>query len=169
MQGQRKFARLRGELSAHGITREELAQLLKHTGRGYVDLRFAGTSPWSLDEMYFLMDFLGWPVEKMHELFPRDGYDAPRPGSSAPICSPKESRTEVPCPECGNLNIISLVGMSTPDKLNVELFCPWCSAAIGNIVTSRSVLVSKASAEVPKCSARDRLPEPMLKSYSPTA
>ena len=147
MQDQRRFARLRGELSAHGVSREDLAHLLKHNNRGYVDQRFQGKSSWSLDEMYLLMDLLGWPVERMNELFPRDGYDSQNSPSTTASSSPKESKTEISCPECGNLNNVSLVGISTPDKLKVELSCPWCSATIGNIFTSRSVLVSKAQAK----------------------
>lgn len=146
MQGQRRFARLRGELSAHGVGREKLAHLLKHSNRGYVDQRFQGNSPWSLDEMYIIMDLLSWPAEKMHELFPRDGYDGRNSASTAATPSPKESRTEFACTECGNLSAVTLVGITTPDKLKIELSCPWCSAMMGSIVTSRAVLVSKAHA-----------------------
>jgi|GEM_PF-2971377 len=146
MQQQRRFARLRAELSAHRVSRENLARLLKHNNRGYVDQRFTGKSSWSLDEMYALMDLLSWPVEKMHELFPRDGYDSPNSASIAVTSSPKESRTEFTCPECGNLNAVSLVGIATHDKQKVELSCPWCSATIGNIVSTRAVLVSKSQA-----------------------
>jgi predicted RNA-binding Zn-ribbon protein involved in translation (DUF1610 family) len=160
MKGQRKFARLRGELSARGITREELAHLLKHSSRGYVDLRFAGTCSWSLDEMYFLMDYLGWPVEKMHELFPRDGYDNPDAAKTA--AAPGDSKVDVPCPECKNLNTITLVGVSASDRQNTEVACPWCGANIGNIITSRSILVSKAKqSETQQMNAvSERMPKP---------
>jgi hypothetical protein len=68
-----KFRRLQAELMARGIDRPYLARLLKRRSRGYVDERMAGRVGWTLEEMYTLMDLLGWPYDRMHELFPKDG------------------------------------------------------------------------------------------------
>lgn len=63
------YKRLKGELRAHDITIEYLAQLLDRSAT-YVAYRTAGYAPWSQDDMYFIMNAVNWPVERMHELFP---------------------------------------------------------------------------------------------------
>lgn len=66
------FARLRGELRAHDIDPDYLARLWGLSTCS-IGRRLRGEFPWNLDEMYELMEMLNWPVDRMHEMFPRYG------------------------------------------------------------------------------------------------
>lgn len=64
------YARLRGEMVARDIDQAYLARKLL-IGRSSVAERLRARYPWTIDEMYQVMDLICWPYDKMHELFPR--------------------------------------------------------------------------------------------------
>ncbi|MEM5775791.1 MAG: helix-turn-helix domain-containing protein [Anaerolineaceae bacterium] len=68
------FSRLRGEMQANDIDIPYLAHLLGGS-ESSIGRRLRGTIPWTLDEMYQIMDILRWPHERMHEMFPNDLQD----------------------------------------------------------------------------------------------
>jgi hypothetical protein len=67
------YSRLKAELRANNIDLPYLAELLDRS-RSYVAMRTSGARAWDLDDMYKIMEIIGWPAEKLHEVFP------PRPG-----------------------------------------------------------------------------------------
>lgn len=68
----RPYATLRGLLVTHDLKQVDIARKLLVSPR-HVNSKMCGHVPWTLDEMYTLMDLLGWPYDRMHELFPKDG------------------------------------------------------------------------------------------------
>ena len=72
----KRFKRLRAELSAIDIDAEYLAELLGRENRYYIERRLRAEYPWDLTEMYQIMEILRWPIERMPELFPKNGQDA---------------------------------------------------------------------------------------------
>lgn len=66
------FSVLRGALHEADIDQEYLCEL---TGRSktYITMRMTAKAPWSQNDMYFLMDLLNIPYNRMHEFFPKGG------------------------------------------------------------------------------------------------
>lgn len=65
---------LRGRLRQLGYQNKDLAPVLG-IGAASVSHRMTGRQPWSLDEMYKLLDLCGDTPENLHLYFPRGGYD----------------------------------------------------------------------------------------------
>ena len=63
---------LRGYLTAAGIEQTYLAEQMG-VSLSYVSSRITGKAPWDLDDMYFILDMLHIPHDKMHLVFPKDG------------------------------------------------------------------------------------------------
>jgi transcriptional regulator with XRE-family HTH domain len=68
----RKFRVLRVQMAAEGLTQADIARKLL-VSLATISNKMRGIYPWTLTEMYTLMDLLGWPYDRMHELFPKDG------------------------------------------------------------------------------------------------
>ncbi len=66
------YPRLRAALTESGIEQPYLAELLKR-GNQYVSHRITGKSPWSQEDMYFLMDTLNISHDQLHLYFPPKG------------------------------------------------------------------------------------------------
>lgn len=68
----RPYAALRAKMVERGIDQIYLAKI---TGLSQCRMsqRFTAKSPWKLDEMYKVMDFLNLPYEDMSFYFPKDG------------------------------------------------------------------------------------------------
>lgn len=71
----KRFAKLRGALTARSIEQDYLANKL---GRSisYVTARMCGHADWSQRDQYALMDLLRIPYNEMHEFFPKEGISA---------------------------------------------------------------------------------------------
>ena len=69
-----KFRYLRGRLQQLGIDQTMLG---RHFGvsQATISHRFSGRSPWTLPEMYELMDICGADPSELGQYFPRDGID----------------------------------------------------------------------------------------------
>ena len=63
---------LSGRLKQLGITQGDLAKKF-HLTQASISHRFTGKQPWSIDEMYFLLDLCQAPPEELHIYFPRGG------------------------------------------------------------------------------------------------
>lgn len=68
----RPFPIPRGQMIAHDLLQTDIARRLLMSERT-VTRKLCGRAPWTLDEMYTLMDLLHWPYDRMHELFPKSG------------------------------------------------------------------------------------------------
>ena len=68
---------LRGALKAKGMNQADIARYVFHDTRSTdaVSRRFAGRTPWTLDEAWAVMKLLQLPAKKFHLYFPRDGMD----------------------------------------------------------------------------------------------
>ena len=66
------YSKLRGRCAEYGATYKVLGQVL-HLGLNAISERFCNVTPFTLPEIYKLMDFLEIPDNQMHEFFPRDG------------------------------------------------------------------------------------------------
>lgn len=66
------FNKLRGKLHELDIDQSYLAHKLKICPMS-VSRKMTGKRPWTLDEMYAVMDLIQEPYEKLHEYFPKDG------------------------------------------------------------------------------------------------
>lgn len=71
------FAKLRGRMHEYGATYETLGGVL-NLSVSAIGERFCNVTPFSLPEMYRLMDFLEIPENLMHEYFPKNGGVKPR-------------------------------------------------------------------------------------------
>lgn len=60
---------LAGRLKQLGIRKCDLAYMLGLSATS-VSNRFTGTTPWSIDEMYKIMDICQAPAEQLHIYFP---------------------------------------------------------------------------------------------------
>lgn len=69
------YGRLAGRLRELGISQSDLGYALKlsHTA---ISHRFCRRTPWSLDEMYKVLDICQAPPEELHIYFPRGGVPA---------------------------------------------------------------------------------------------
>ena len=68
------YAALRGAMVTRGYDQYDLARLLL-VGQQSVSNRFVCRTPWTCDEMYKVMDWLGLPIDQLHIYFPPDGMD----------------------------------------------------------------------------------------------
>lgn len=67
-----RFRLLRGMLHGRGYNQPEVAELLGLSVSS-VSNRYRGKTPWTLDEMYTLMDAVNADYAQMSELFPKGG------------------------------------------------------------------------------------------------
>jgi hypothetical protein len=67
------FALLRAELVRRGWTYEEVALLLDRS-TVHVTRCFNAWVPWNQVEQYKILDEFEIPYERMHEMFPKNGY-----------------------------------------------------------------------------------------------
>lgn len=65
---------LAGRLKQLGIRQQDLEGVLGMR-KSSVSHRFTGRVPWSIDEMYTLMDLCRADYSELHLYFPRDGKD----------------------------------------------------------------------------------------------
>jgi hypothetical protein len=63
------FARLRAEMKYHDIDEAYLGERLGRSHK-YISERLMAKAPWTMDEVYTILDLINWPTEKMHEIFP---------------------------------------------------------------------------------------------------
>lgn len=68
----KRFNVMRARLQEYGIEQTDLAKKL---GRSiaYLSHRYTGKDPWTLDEMYTILDLINEPYENLHKVFPRNG------------------------------------------------------------------------------------------------
>jgi hypothetical protein len=71
------FRKLRGKLAEFEIDQIYLAKKLGVTQQ-CISHRMTGKYPWTLTEMYAVMDLIQEPYDKLHEYFPKDGVTALR-------------------------------------------------------------------------------------------
>jgi len=69
------FRKLRGKLKELDVDQKYLAKLFD-LSQSSVSHRLTSLTPWTLDEMYFVMDLIHEPYEKLHEYFPKGGRTA---------------------------------------------------------------------------------------------
>lgn len=72
----RPFHKLRMRLLEFDYTQEDVARKTR-LGRASVSARLNARKPWTLDEMYDILDMIGEPPSRMHEYFPRNGQNEP--------------------------------------------------------------------------------------------
>ena len=68
----RLYKKLRGLMAENGDTQKDLGDVLNISSRSVSD-RMTGRIPWSLDEMYSVMDRYSIPYDLLHEVFPNNG------------------------------------------------------------------------------------------------
>ena len=66
---------LAGRLKQLGVRQAELGDMLGLCTAS-LSHRFTGRTPWSLDEMYKIMDICQAPPEQLHIYFPKGGISA---------------------------------------------------------------------------------------------
>lgn len=66
---------LAGRLKQLGLRKCDLANMLGVSATS-VSNRFTGATPWSIDEMYKIMDICQAPAEQLHIYFPKGGISA---------------------------------------------------------------------------------------------
>lgn len=69
------FRHLSGRLKQLGINQSDLAKKFG-LSQASISHRFSGKVPWTLDEMYRLMDICQANYEELHIYFPRGGISA---------------------------------------------------------------------------------------------
>ena len=74
MRANTKFKRLRLELACQDFTQMELAEFLGLC-RSAITSRMCGATPFTLPEMYKIMDELGISHAMLHEYFPPNGME----------------------------------------------------------------------------------------------
>lgn len=72
----RPFAKVRGLMREHDYAQVDLADMLG-VGERHVWAALNARRPWSLDEMYTIMDAFGVPHDQMHIYFPQGGQNEP--------------------------------------------------------------------------------------------
>lgn len=66
------FRKLRGKLAELDIDQVYLSKKIG-ISRATVSTKMSGHSPWTLSEMYAVMDLIGEPYTLLHEYFPKGG------------------------------------------------------------------------------------------------
>ena len=66
---------LAGRLKQLGVRQAELGDMLGLCSAS-ISHRFTGRTPWSLDEMYKIMEICQAPPEQLHIYFPKGGISA---------------------------------------------------------------------------------------------
>lgn len=69
-----KYRYLRGRLQQLGIDQKTLGRDFD-LSQTSISHRFSGRTPWTMTEMYRMLDICGAKPEEMHLYFPRDGID----------------------------------------------------------------------------------------------
>ncbi len=67
----KNFHYLWGILGMRGYRQTDLCKPTK-LSKSAIEARFAGRVPWSLPDMYAVMDYLGVPHKDLHRVFPAD-------------------------------------------------------------------------------------------------
>ena len=68
----KKYSYLRERMKRLDITLDDAGQQISKTASG-VSYKLGGRTPWTLDEMYLIMDLIDEPIEHLSDVFPRDG------------------------------------------------------------------------------------------------
>ncbi len=76
----KSYQKLRTALYLNRIVIKDLAKPL-NLSISTVYAKFKGSSPWKLDEMYYIMKLLKLPDEELNSYFPRDPYEDIRDAS----------------------------------------------------------------------------------------
>lgn len=84
----RRYEALKRELKIKDIDQKYLADKL---GRcpAYVSSRLLGKAPWTMEEMYKIMELINRPAEELYIIFPKDGITPkakPLPAGNAIKC-----------------------------------------------------------------------------------
>lgn len=66
------YRKLRGKLKEIDADQKYIAKKL-NVSSVCISQKMTGKHQWKLDEMYFLMDLIREPYEKLHEYFPKNG------------------------------------------------------------------------------------------------
>jgi DNA-binding XRE family transcriptional regulator len=66
------FRKLRGIFAELEFDQAYIAEKL-HVSQQSISNRMRGKYPWTLDEMYAVMDLIQEPYERLHEYFPKGG------------------------------------------------------------------------------------------------
>lgn len=69
------YRHLAGRLKQLGVRQAELGDMLGLCSAS-ISHRFTGRTPWSLDEMYKIMEICQAPPEQLHIYFPKGGISA---------------------------------------------------------------------------------------------
>ena len=69
------FRKLRGALKEYDIDQTYLADKLNVCAMS-ISRKMTGRTPWTLPEMYAVLDLINVPCERLHEYFPRGGLTA---------------------------------------------------------------------------------------------
>ena len=72
----RPYRKLRFLLNEAEIDLQTLADELQ-IGRDTASKKLNCHSPWTCDQMYRILDMLGEPENRLHEIFPRNGINEP--------------------------------------------------------------------------------------------
>lgn len=72
MSGRFTFRELRAMMMRHGDTQKDIARALL-LGLSMTNYKMNAKRPWTLEEMYILMDRYHIPYDQMHIYFPKDG------------------------------------------------------------------------------------------------
>ena len=72
----RPYKLLRDKLRSCEITQEMLAEELR-VGTDTISRKINAHFPWTVDQMYTILDLIGEKPESMHKYFPRNGQNEP--------------------------------------------------------------------------------------------
>lgn len=71
-----RHTEIRAEMVRHGMSGAEFGEKLGVSG-ATVSAKLCGKTPWTVDEMYYIMDLFNLPYNKLHVFFPKNGISDP--------------------------------------------------------------------------------------------
>ena len=89
-----RHTELRAEMVRNGFDGQALADLLG-CSRTTVSSKLCGKSPWTSDEMYFILDIFGIPDSELGRYFPRNGISDPQSYRKLKTDLPQQSLKEI--------------------------------------------------------------------------
>lgn len=72
-----RYTEIRSMMVLHGMRGPDLGEKLGLSGQT-VSAKLCGKSPWTVDEMYYIMDLFKIPYKELHKYFPKNGISNPR-------------------------------------------------------------------------------------------